>query len=331
MRSGTRVAAKIASAGTAATIAGVAGRYAAGAARADRSWPTEIEGTLGDIGEVDQVTILPLVERLTSDGSSLAGEPGVCYLVRAGQSRILFDSGLSGGKPASALVRNARILRTSLADLDAVVISHLHADHVGGISAMRAHTFSFSAEPLEPAGVPAHVPCPMTHRRADVVVTTSPRVIAPGVAVLPPLPRMLFWPGYISEQAMVVNLRDFGLVLISGCGHPPIEKILAVTELALDVPIQAVIGGLHLPVHAARTSLVPQAVLGNPHPPWQPISERDAIHVLDEIEARGPRLVALSSHDSTPWTFDAFATRLGGRYRTLRAGEELTISATTTS
>jgi 7,8-dihydropterin-6-yl-methyl-4-(beta-D-ribofuranosyl)aminobenzene 5'-phosphate synthase len=130
---------------------------------------------------------------------------------------------------------------------------------------------------------------------------------------------------------MVVNVRGFGLVLISGCGHPPIEKILAVTERALDVPIQAVIGGLHLPVHAARTPLVPQAVLGNPHPPWQPISERDATHVLDEIEARGPRLVALSSHDSTPWTFDAFATRLGGLYRTLRAGEELTISATTAS
>ena len=61
------------------------------------------------------------------------------------------------------------------------------------------------------------------------------------------------------------------------------------TEQVLDVPIWAVVGGLHLPVHAARTPLVPQAVLGNPHPPWQPISERDAGHVLEQIEARGPR------------------------------------------
>ena len=72
------------------------------------------------------------------------------------------------------------------------------------------------------------------------------------------------------------------------------------TEQVLDVPIRAVVGGLHLPVHAARTPLVPQAVLGNPHPPWQPISERDAGHVLEQIEARGPRVIALSGHDSTP-------------------------------
>jgi hypothetical protein len=86
-------------------------------------------------------------------------------------------------------------------------VSHLHADHVGGIRAMRARTFSFSAEPLEPRGIPAYVPAPMRHRRADVAVTTGPRVIAPGMAVLPPLPRMLFWAGYITEQALVVNVR----------------------------------------------------------------------------------------------------------------------------
>jgi 7,8-dihydropterin-6-yl-methyl-4-(beta-D-ribofuranosyl)aminobenzene 5'-phosphate synthase len=47
------------------------------------------------------------------------------------------------------------------------------------------------------------------------------------MAVLPPLPRMLFWAGAVSEQVLVVNVRGFGLVLISGCGHPPIERILA--------------------------------------------------------------------------------------------------------
>jgi hypothetical protein len=76
-----------------------------------------------------------------------------------------------------------------------------------------------------------------------------------------------------------------------------------------------VVGGLHLPVHAAGTALMPQAVLGNPHPPWHPISEHDADRVLDEIQACGPRLVALSGHDSTPWTFTAFASRFGDRYR----------------
>jgi 7,8-dihydropterin-6-yl-methyl-4-(beta-D-ribofuranosyl)aminobenzene 5'-phosphate synthase len=313
--------------GSLAGLAALAGRYAAGVTRADRSWPPQVEAGLRGLGEVDEVSILPLVERLTAGGSGLAGEPGVSYLIRTGGTRVLFDSGLSGGKTESALARNARTLGTGLHDLDAMVISHLHADHVGGIRAMRAGTFSFSAEPLEPRGIPAYVPAPMRHPRAEIAVTTGPRVIAPGMAVLPPLPRMLFWPGYISEQALVVSVRGFGLVLISGCGHPPMERILGVTERVVDVPIRAVVGGLHLPVHAAGTALMPQAVLGNPHPPWRPISERDVDRVLDEIEARGPRLVALSGHDSTPWTFSAFAARFQGRYQTLRAGEELKISA----
>ncbi len=324
-----RVAASGTASGAVIALAALAARYAAGSARADRSWPTEIESGLRDLGEVDEVTILPIVERLTREHSGLRGEPGVSYLVRAGATRVLFDSGLSGGKADSALAHNARILGAGLADLDAVVISHVHPDHVGGVRAARGRTFTFSAEPLEPPGVPAHVPAPMRHPRADIAVTTGPAVIAAGMAVLPPLPRMLFWPGYITEQALVVNVRGFGLVLISGCGHPPIERILGVTERVLDVPIRAVVGGLHLPVHAAGTPLVPQAVLGSPYPPWRPIGERDVAHVLDEIEARGPRIVALSGHDSTPWTFEAFTRRFGDRYRTLRAGEELRISAAT--
>lgn len=313
--------------GTAVMLGGLAARYAAGVARADRDWPRQVERELTDLGEVDEVSILPLVERLTRTGDGLAGEPGVSYLIHAGTTRVLFDSGLSGGKASSALARNSRRLGVDVSDLDAVVISHLHPDHVGGLRAARRRTFAFSAEPLEPRGVPAHVPAAMQHPRADIVETTGPRVIAPGMAVMPPLPRMLFWPGYITEQALVVNVRGVGLVLVSGCGHPPIERILGVTEQVLDVPIRAVVGGLHLPVHAAGTPLVPQAILGNPYPPWRPIDERDVAHVLDEIDARGPRLIALSGHDSTPWTYDAFARRFGDRYRTLRVGEQLTINA----
>jgi len=174
-------------------------------------------------------------------------------------------------------------------------------------------------------GLPAHVPTEMHHPRAAVVPTDGARVIAPGVAVLPPLPQAIFWLGPVAEQALAVNVRDFGLVVMTGCGHPPIERMLAVTEQVLAVPINAVVGGLHLPVHALGTRLVPQAVFDNPRWPWQPMSERDVQHALEEVDARGPRLVALSGHDSTPWALAAFADRFAGRYRTLRVGEELVV------
>ncbi|MGY1617086.1 hypothetical protein ACI797_10110 [Geodermatophilus sp. SYSU D00691] len=39
------------------------------------------------------------------------------------------------------------------------------------------------------------------------------------------------------------------------------------------------------------------------------------------------RVLALSGHDSTPWTIDAMERVIGDGYRTLRVGEELRIDA----
>jgi 7,8-dihydropterin-6-yl-methyl-4-(beta-D-ribofuranosyl)aminobenzene 5'-phosphate synthase len=315
----------------AATAAGaLAARYARGRARADAAATTEVGRRLTDIGEVASLTVLPLVERLV-DRPGLRGEPGVSYLVRADGTTLLFDCGLAQGKQPAPLEVNAELLGEDASGAAAMVISHLHADHVGGIRAMRERTFAVP-EPLAlPGGVPALVPTDMSHPRADVSVVGAPRVVAPGVAVLPPLPRMLFWLGFVAEQALVVNVRGFGLVVITGCGHPPIESTLAAAERALDVPVQGVVGGLHLPVHPLGTGLIPQAVLGNPHWPWQPISEADARTAIDAIAAYGPKVVALSGHDSTPWTYDEFGRVFGPAYQTLRVGEPLVIDSSTGS
>ena len=313
-----------------AGLAALAGRFARAKAAADRDWAGRVDTRLAGIGEVEEVSILPLVERLTvgdPQHSRLRGEAGLSYLVKAGATSILFDTGLNlRGDERSPLVENADALGVDVAALDGVVISHLHPDHVGGLRMARHRTFGLSPAPLEPRGLPAYVPTEMTHDRADVIPVSGPRVIAPGVAVLPPLPAVVFL-GPVAEQALVVNVRGFGLVLLTGCGHPPMERILGVTEMVLDVPIGAVVGGLHLPVHPWGTPLLPQAVLGNPHWPWQPIGERDATEVIEQIRGRGPRVVALSGHDSTPWTFEAFQQAFGDGYRTMRVGSELRISA----
>lgn len=70
-------------------------------------------------------------------------------------------------------------------------------------------------------------------------------------------------------------------------------------SVTVDLPIKAVVGGLHLPVQAIGTPLLRQAVTGNPNWPWRPIGESDITRVVEAITARGPLLVAVSGHDST--------------------------------
>jgi 7,8-dihydropterin-6-yl-methyl-4-(beta-D-ribofuranosyl)aminobenzene 5'-phosphate synthase len=284
-----------------------------------------LDRRLSDLGEVESVSILPVVERLTR-GPGLRGEPGVSYLIRADDLTLLFDCGLGTGTDQSVLDANAHTLGVSFDALGCIVISHLHADHVGGPRSQFRHTFSPGAQTV-PGAVPAYVPTDMTHSRADVCVVEEARIIGRGVAVLPPLARMLFWPGLIAEQALIVNVRGRGLILVSGCGHPAIESVLAAAERIVEAPIYGVIGGLHLPVHGMTSGFIPQAVLGNPNWPWRLINEADAEKVIASISERGPGLVALSGHDSTPWTMTAFGDAFGGRFQPLRVGEEILIRA----
>lgn len=129
---------KVAGGGVLAIAGALSGRYALQRRRIEQSWPTQVAPRLAQIGEVDQVSILPLVERLVSDGAPeaggrLHGEPGVAYLIRAGTTTVLFDVGFNPrGRAHSALAANADTLQAELGSIEAVVISHVHADHVGG-------------------------------------------------------------------------------------------------------------------------------------------------------------------------------------------------------
>lgn len=312
--------------GVASVAAALAGRYVRGRNTASMTTMRGLGRRLSDLGEVESLSILPVVERLTR-GPEFQGEPGLSYLIRADDLTLLFDCGLGTGADESVLDANARTLGIPFDALGCIVISHLHADHVGGPRSQFRHTFSPGRAQTLPGSVPAYVPTDMTHSHADVCLVEEARVIGRGVAVLPPLARMLFWAGLIAEQALIVNVRGRGLVVVSGCGHPAIESVLAATERIVDAPIYGVIGGLHLPVHGMRNGFIPQAVFGNPNWPWRPISEADARKVIASISERGPGLVALSGHDSTPWTMTAFGNAFGERFQPLRVGQEIQIRA----
>jgi len=73
------------------------------------------------------VNVTVLVENMAGGGPVL-GEWGLAYLIETGKHRILFDTGSGFTLPG-----NARALDVDLAKIDAIVISHGHIDHTGGL------------------------------------------------------------------------------------------------------------------------------------------------------------------------------------------------------
>lgn len=73
-----------------------------------------------------KVTVL--VDNDTLVGMNFQGEPALSFYVEEGGKKILFDTGFS-----DLFLKNAQILGIDLTDLDAIVFSHGHDDHMGGL------------------------------------------------------------------------------------------------------------------------------------------------------------------------------------------------------
>ncbi|MFP4474830.1 MAG: MBL fold metallo-hydrolase [Desulfatibacillaceae bacterium] len=286
------------------------------------------------IGEVDRLEVLPLVDYYASD-EGLRTEPGVSYLVRAGDKNILLDLGLNAKKEhPSPLLHNMQALDVDPQSLDMIFISHPHLDHLGGMAEQKSGTFSVSQGPVDLPGIPVYAPAPLEagphNPRPNVEVITRPTKLAEGVASMGVIPRNLYLAGYTPEQALVVNVRGKGLVIIIGCGHQTIERILEQAERLFDEPVHAVIGGLHFPVHGGRIKVGPldmQAIVGADRPPWNSVNEKDVASGLAALTRADPRLVALSPHDSSDWAIDRFKEVFPDRYRDIRVGDPIVVEA----
>ena len=317
------------------TVGGLLIRFHLGRRRADRVWAAARYPKLKDVETVKHLIILPLIDRhtardpSTSSGQVLVGEAGVSYLVRADDTTILFDLGLNErGKYLSPLLRNMEALGVNLKGIDFIVISHLHLDHVGGMEYQRKRTFALSGEPLDLGGVTAFVPETMTHPTARVEVVEGPRSIAPGVASLGPIPRQLFFFGWTPEQSLAVNVEGKGIVLITGCGHSTIQRIVERAEMLFDEPIYGIVGGLHYPVTTPQGGgfrLPIQRIFGTGKWPWDPINKEDVETGIACLQRRHPQLVALSPHDSCTWSIEAFRQAFDGGYQDVQVGEGIVV------
>jgi 7,8-dihydropterin-6-yl-methyl-4-(beta-D-ribofuranosyl)aminobenzene 5'-phosphate synthase len=292
-------------------------------AKADEAWSAGIPQPFGDIGSVDKLSILPICDWHT-DSERLVGEAGVAYLVEADGKRLLFDVGANWKKEEpSPLLRNMKVLGFSPDDVDAIVISHPHCDHVGGMAAMRSKSFMLSPNDVDLTGRAAYVPSPLSHPTATTVVTAEPTVLFPGVATIGVIWRAIWLLGLTPEQALAVNVRGKGIVLVVGCGHQGLTRILARYRQLFTEPLCGVFGGLHYPVTESRIKRPSQKVIGTGKYPWQRITKQDVDQAIGELKAAQPSLVGISAHDSCDWTVDRFREAFGDRYRDIVVGRPI--------
>ena len=218
------------------------------------------------------------------DGTTVPGlraEHGFCAMVavRRGEKTqtLLMDTGIT---PDGMLV-NADLLGVHLSAVEAVVLSHGHYDHTGGLAGLAHRHDSGLPLVLHPGAwsrrrilVPGQTPdaLPTLSRTAieaagfRIVERRQPSLLLDGqVLVTGEIDRITEYeqgmplhqayrggnwvpdPLILDDQAIVVHLRGRGLVVLTGCGHAGAVNIVRhALRLTGTDRLCALIGGLHL-------------------------------------------------------------------------------------
>jgi 7,8-dihydropterin-6-yl-methyl-4-(beta-D-ribofuranosyl)aminobenzene 5'-phosphate synthase len=283
---------------------------------------------LKGVGSTKNLTVLPLIDWRTND-KELMVETGVSYLVRTEGNTILFDTGLnSAEEDPSPLLRNMRKLGVTLNEIDIIFISHNHGDHVGGDKWAKDKTFSVTGS-QEPLGdIKVYVPTEMTYPGLNPVYARDPLVIGEGIASTGTIANSLYLWGFTEEHSLAVNVDGRGIVLIVGCGHHTVPRLLERVRALFDVPIYGIIGGLHYPVMGGPREVYGYAMhkyAGTGKPPWEHITVEELNANIELLKSLNLGLVALSSHDSSAVSMEAFSDAFPDAYRSLRVGEPIIV------
>lgn len=277
----------------------------------DRNKQTISNNSPLDIGKTSRLEILPLYEKSGPDGLQIGH--GVSYLVRTDNVTVLFDLGnnMTAASP-SPLEANMQSLGISMSEIDAIVISHRHPDHVGGQNWWTEKTFSLDGTKQPSLGdISVYIPEEMTYPGIEPTLADDPAILAEGIATTgiisfaQPFPIWLATPRG-DEQALAVNVAGKGIVIITGCGHMGLESLLARAEAAFEAPIIGVVGGLHYG-NADMASLQKEVEL---------------------VSGIDPIVVALSPHDSSKTVLAGFAQEFQSSYEYISVGTPIVLQET---
>jgi 7,8-dihydropterin-6-yl-methyl-4-(beta-D-ribofuranosyl)aminobenzene 5'-phosphate synthase len=237
----------------------------------------------GSTGGPPPVVASPLLEGGIGFDALLA-EHGFSALVTVTHDgrdhRILFDAGVT----QDGLVENMRRLNLSPKDIETIVLSHGHSDHVMGLHGLVRELGGRVNLPVlihpefwnrRRVVIPGREPMPLFSSSKlaligagfEIVEERQPSFLLDGtVLVTGEVDRTTAFecglPGHqvfredgwrpdpliLDDQAILLNVRDKGLVVLTGCGHSGIVNIVRYARKLTGIdPVYAVIGGFHLP------------------------------------------------------------------------------------
>jgi 7,8-dihydropterin-6-yl-methyl-4-(beta-D-ribofuranosyl)aminobenzene 5'-phosphate synthase len=166
--------------------------------------------------------------------SALTTAWGFGCVIRTSGKGILFDT----GGDSSILLGNMETRGISPEDIDIVVISHIHGDHIGGLDGFLERNGKVKV--YIPASFPDSLREKIKSRGAEYQDVTGSMGICDSVYTTGEMGTS------IKEQSLVLNTRE-GLVVITGCAHPGIVSIAEKARQMLpDKSIYLVMGGFHL-------------------------------------------------------------------------------------
>jgi 7,8-dihydropterin-6-yl-methyl-4-(beta-D-ribofuranosyl)aminobenzene 5'-phosphate synthase len=268
---------------------------------------------------LDHLSLTVVCEYEHEEG--FTGEPGVCYLLRTDQGSLLYDIGF--GEQYTTFATNTSRLGLKMEDVDALAISHLHADHMGGLKAQRSRQVALPAEFGEAAGKPCYLPDSAQAEGFDAQITIEPQLLKGGLASTGPLARSLYFFGLTQEQALVAHVKGKGLFILTGCGHPTIEVVIRMVRKLSDEPIYAIGGGLHFPVTTGRGNyggFQLQMIVGTGKPWWERVTDEDLTNTIRAIQKERPKRLLLSAHDTCDHALGRISREVDAEVQVLKAG-----------